>query len=387
MNLAAHLLRPLQVGTLVALTTASMAAQARHWDPVFAQLDVTPALAYGQAVARHTGQAESLRLDLYEPNGDVAPARPAVLLVHGGGFLGGSRLDPNIVELARRLAATGYVTASADYRLVPAPHNADYQDVVNAGHDIKAAVRWLRASAQLHRIDVDRIAVIGASAGAIAAIEAFYELGEGLSGNPGWRSDVAAVVDLWGAAVDVRSIQRDEAPLMILHGTLDPILSFGFAQALADRAAAVGLDHAFHPLAGQGHAPWSVVRQSWVDNILGFLFRHLDLVEVAGLAIEPGWSSPGVVRVSVTVPRGDHWLLYNAWSRAPWAVPGLGIVQLDPATTFFIAAGGYAGPAEVGSSQHFEWIPAGLAGTAHWQGVVLRGGRFARLTNDLVTPF
>jgi len=374
----------LVVGTALAPT---LSGQSRYWEPTFAQTQVQHGLVYGEASSRHSGLATRLLLDLYEPTGDGAPARPAVVLAHGGGFLSGSRADPNLVDLAQRLAAVGYVAVSVDYRLVPASQSVVYDDVRDAAHDLKAAVRWLRAQALPLRIDPERIACIGASAGAIAALEGFYRVGEGSSGNAGWSSSVGAVVDLWGAAVQAASIDANEAPLLILHGVNDPVVPFSFAQELADRANAVGLPHAFYPLAGQGHAPWAVLRQSWIDNILGFLYRELDLVEVAGLAVEPGWASPGFVRLWLTVPRGDQWILYNSWAPGNLPVPGLGWVQLDLATAWFIDTRGYAGPAEVGRQATFEWIPAGLSGTAHWQAVTVRGGELHQLTNAVVTPF
>ncbi len=99
--------------------------------------------------------ATALALDLYRPDGD-GPF-PAILIVHGGGWESGDRQMER--PLAKRLAALGYVTAPADYRLGEAGR------FPTALHDLKSAVRWLREQAREQRIDPDRIAAVGASSG------------------------------------------------------------------------------------------------------------------------------------------------------------------------------------------------------------------------------
>jgi pectinesterase len=100
------------------------------------------------------------------------------------------------IPLAARLAARGFVTATVEYRLSP---EARYPAAVR---DLKAAVRWLRASADRFHIDTTRIGVCGGSAGGHLA--AF--LGA-TNGNPYYEeggekeehsSDVQAVVDIDG---------------------------------------------------------------------------------------------------------------------------------------------------------------------------------------------
>ena len=57
-------------------------------------------------------------MDVYEPAGDHARNRPAMVWIHGGGFRGGTRHQGNVVGLARAFAQRGYVAASIDYRLL-----------------------------------------------------------------------------------------------------------------------------------------------------------------------------------------------------------------------------------------------------------------------------
>ena len=96
-----------------------------------------------------------LALDVYRPKAEGS--RPAVLVVHGGGWERGSRNMER--PLAKRLAALGFVTVPVSYRLgVPGRFP-------NALFDLKNAVRWLRANAGRFGLDSRRVAALGASSG------------------------------------------------------------------------------------------------------------------------------------------------------------------------------------------------------------------------------
>jgi acetyl esterase/lipase len=128
---------------------------------------------------------QKLALDLYLP----AKQRPPLIVwVHGGGWGAGSKADMPLGHLVPE----GFAIASVDYRLsgvAPFPAQA---------HDIKAALRFLRAKASELGINADRIAIAGASAGGhlaqlIGVTNGNREL-EGSGGVPGGSSDVQAMV-------------------------------------------------------------------------------------------------------------------------------------------------------------------------------------------------
>jgi acetyl esterase/lipase len=88
------------------------------------------------------------------------PAVPLVVYIHGGGWSGGDRLSDGYYALAKvRLLAQGIAVASIDYRL--APKNRFPAQIVDAAY----AVRYLRKNAKKMKIDPDRIAAFGTSAG------------------------------------------------------------------------------------------------------------------------------------------------------------------------------------------------------------------------------
>ncbi|MFC3122893.1 alpha/beta hydrolase fold domain-containing protein [Agaribacter flavus] len=118
-------------------------------------------LEHGLLVTKNIAYASydkgEVHLDLYQPAGkDVYPG---VVLVHGGGWSGGSRHAPGYIKTAIELAQRGYVVANLDYRL------AGEAAFPAAVIDVASAVRWLRANASKYKVNPDKIVGIGGSAG------------------------------------------------------------------------------------------------------------------------------------------------------------------------------------------------------------------------------
>ena len=138
-------------------------------------------------------EGKKCRMTLYLPTPPATQPRPAVLLIHGGGWTLGTRNQ--LAWYGRRLADNGYVAASINYRMMPKyPFPA-------CVHDCKAAVRWLRQHADELNLDPGRIAALGNSAGGhLAAMLATTEPADKLEGdaNPGYSSEIQAAVVLYG---------------------------------------------------------------------------------------------------------------------------------------------------------------------------------------------
>lgn len=101
--------------------------------------------------------SRALYLDVFYPKKRAARPIPAILIIHGGGWRTGDRSQH--IPLAHRLAALGYVTITAEYRLST---EALYPAAI---HDLKAAIRWMRSQATAFNIDTTQIASLGFSAG------------------------------------------------------------------------------------------------------------------------------------------------------------------------------------------------------------------------------
>jgi alpha/beta superfamily hydrolase len=101
----------------------------------------------------------SLSLDAVRPNHDTGSALPVVVWLHGGGWYSGNKRNAINNHMLDGLVYSGFVLASVEYRLSgEAPFPAQI-------HDVKAAIRWLRAHPDVLGIDLERIAVAGFSSG------------------------------------------------------------------------------------------------------------------------------------------------------------------------------------------------------------------------------
>lgn len=271
----------------------------RYFNQIFNDYYVTPDIVYGNNLD-WTEASTDLLVDVYRPNGeDQTFERPLVIIVHGGSFLGGSKDGEDVLPIARDLAKMGYVTASISYRLGVDPVGALFNGeteftraVIRAYHDAKAAVRFFRKSVQEegnpYGINPDQIYMLGVSAGGFVALHLAYlnseseipevidqslpGLGGGLegeSGNDGYSSAIAGLVNIAGAIGDVAWMEGETTPLLSFHGDADgtvpydsgsplggivPITVFGSAPIHAE-ADAQGILNCFVPHLGADHVP------------------------------------------------------------------------------------------------------------------------------------
>ena len=147
--------------------------------------------------------------DIYIPEGP-GPF-PALIGVHGGGWQQGSR---SIYQhWGPFLAARGYVLFAVDYR-TSAPRRKSYPDAV---HDVRAAVRFLKGEAATYKVDVDRIALMGDSAGghlatlvALAGHHATFASGYPDDKYAAWSTKVKCAVGVYGIYDMVRQWNSDQ---------------------------------------------------------------------------------------------------------------------------------------------------------------------------------
>lgn len=215
---------------------------------VFAQADTQTDIEYARV-----GDT-ALLLDLHTPSGVKQP--PLIVYVHGGAWRAGSKSDVPIAGLLDH----GFAIASVDYRLST---QARFPAQI---HDIKAAIRFLRAKASSFGINTEKIAIIGSSAGGhLAALTGVTNGHRELEGRVGdhldQSSDVSAIVSFYGAsnlesilgqstefgltvripalklllgdlpekvpalaklASPVAHLDKQDPPLLLLHGDADP---------------------------------------------------------------------------------------------------------------------------------------------------------------------
>ena len=231
----------------------------RYRDPVFSAVTTTNDVTYGRAPL-DDGTPVDLKLDLYQPTGDTAAKRPAVVWVHGGGFTMGDKSSGR--GKATFFAKLGYVAVSINYRLLspdgcggnPNPTPLCQHAALEAQHDAQAAVRLLRANAATYKIDTSRIAMAGASAGAVTSVLAStHSEDPGTSGNPGYPSNIRAAVSVSGGMPTNELIDAGDAPTLFVHGTEDNVVPFEWAVQNAAAMYNLGILTVVEPLEGAGH--------------------------------------------------------------------------------------------------------------------------------------
>ena len=120
---------------------------------------VSDQISYNLDIVYKKTNTSKLKLDVYAPKTKKCKETfPAVILIHGGGWLTGSK--DNVQVMAQHLAENGFVAISVAYRL-------GFEAVYPAGViDVKDAIRWMRKKSKKYHINPDKIAVLGASSGA-----------------------------------------------------------------------------------------------------------------------------------------------------------------------------------------------------------------------------
>lgn len=281
--------------------------------PLHAQTPISRTIPEGVRVVSDVTYARYgdrvLELDLYLP--EAGPPAPfTVVVVRGGGWRVGDK--EGFGPMAAALAVRGIPAVSIEYR---ASGEATFPAAV---HDVKAAVRWLRANADTWDIATDGIGVIGGSAGAHLAayvgVTGNDPALEGSGGSAGQSSRVQAVValatpadlmageaspandapqaflgvsrtadpDLWSYASPVSHVSGEAAPLLLIHSEDDGTVPVGQSLELAQRYAEahVPVEVVLFPAAP--HAFWNM--QEWFGDTMdrAASFFRTQLTQPAG---------------------------------------------------------------------------------------------------------
>lgn len=279
------------LAALGAVLAPSPAGAATRYVDVMFDTTLQTGVVYGQALQWPTNQRLDLRLNIARPSGDAATDRPAIVFVHGGGFVTGNR--DGGTDWIRDFASRGYVAVSIDYRLRPGyyfdfgnPADPIAQGaVIDAVNDAQAAVRWIRANATSLGVDPDRIAMTGVSAGGVtSAGVAMTSTQTGASGNPGHSSRVCVGASISGAFSTLSADPYDDR-VVFFHGTADPRVPYQYAVATRDALADQGVPTDLYSYAGQGH---ELGRARVMPDLVPYLRTHL----VDGPCADPG-AAPG----------------------------------------------------------------------------------------------
>jgi acetyl esterase/lipase len=255
-----------------------------------------------------TGAGEPLRLDLYTP--ESGAEAPLIVWVHGGAWENGNKSAMPLGPIIER----GFAVASLDFS------SASKAPFPGQIHEIKAAVRFLRAQAKQYGYDASRIAIAGASSGAhLAAVVGTsngHEELEGVLGNHRTESSaVHAIVSYFAAtnlttilaqstpfglgirepalkrllgaapkdnealaklASPVFQVDRTDPPLLLFHGDQDPQMPINQSHELEGAYEQQGLEAEFIVVHGAAHGGDAFYSPDNVQHAVTFLSAQLD---------------------------------------------------------------------------------------------------------------
>ncbi len=281
-------------GTLLAFTTSAGGTTAQQ--PPRESKDIVYATVGGK----------SLTLDVYLPTGVASP--PLLVWVHGGAWRQGSKASAPL-----GFVRNGIAVASLDFRLST---EARFPAMV---HDIKAAIRFLRAHWTMYGYRGDRMAIGGDSSGGhlatlVGVTSGVVEL-EGTVGEYRAQSSaVQAIIDYYGAtnlttilsqstpfglgvrepaldlllggqpnlmkalaerASPVLHVDRSDPPLLIFHGDRDPQMPINQSHELHGAYKKLGLDVAFTVVHGSAHGGQAFYEGEYLEQAVAFVRRTI----------------------------------------------------------------------------------------------------------------
>jgi dienelactone hydrolase len=272
--------------------------------PDIFQYQVTPDVKYGEGKVNSNGEVamKDLTMDVYSPKDESNEPRPAVILTYGGSFHRGNPRSPytgfggqttSMSQYAMRYAAEGFVVFTINYRVAPdnpivdeysgyTEENIDVSVFTNqaaiaqtnvirqqmglelltdenaepvlkaavlaAAEDLRAAIHHIKAESDTYKINPDKIALGGFSAGAVTSINVAY----------GMQEDVSAVFInsgfVAGLKVENKIATSDSNPpiMMFMSDNDYPVVSM-FTQPLIEVFKAHGVEYHFNWVPGFGH--------------------------------------------------------------------------------------------------------------------------------------
>jgi len=239
---------------------------------------------------------EKLLLDAFIPPGE-GPF-PAVILVHGGGWVSGNKTN-YVTPMIGPLDKAGIASFSINYRLAP---KYRYPACVD---DLETSIRWVRANAAVYRVDPERIALLGESAGGhlvewaavrasgdtrVAAVVAFYApcdllaetrtrgvLGVTMIGLFGINTFNAAAEKILHDASPLNYAHSGMPPFLLLHGTADSTVLYEQSLNWQARLRELNVPCSLIPIQGGIHGMdrWLAIDPAFPAKVVSWLKLRL----------------------------------------------------------------------------------------------------------------
>jgi acetyl esterase/lipase len=243
------------------------------------------------------GQYKETVLDIMRPKASATTKRPGVIVIHGGGWTGGTK-EGHSQETCLRYVEKGFVCADVEYRLAKvAPAPAAVTDVLDAAH-------WFEENAKKYDVDTKRIVVTGGSAGGhlslmvgmtpksaklgptskIAAVVNFYgitDVGDQL-GGPNmreyavtWVPEGAGRLELAKRVSPMTYVRKGLPPILTIHGDADQTVPYEHGVRLTKALRDAGDDAELVSVPQGKHGfPKATEDEIYEHDIWPFLKKH-----------------------------------------------------------------------------------------------------------------
>ncbi len=254
--------------------------------------------------------ADPLTLDVFQLHGPGP--HPAVIIIHGGGFLHGTSRNGSEAYAADFLAPAGYAVFSINYRLgSKTPPGATFPEMLA---DVQRAIRFVRHNARQYGVDPNKIAILGGSAGGylsnLAGVTKPSTLSTSADPIDRESDSIQAVVTLYGiadlatmpdpdfvnrlhllgpdaassaaiaAASPISLVHPDDPPFLLIHGAKDESVPIAQStrfqaalQAAGDHAKLITIPGGMHGTGGwhsTADVPdWERETVQWLNTTLG----------------------------------------------------------------------------------------------------------------------
>lgn len=238
---------------------------------------------------------ESLKLDIRAPE-KPAGKTPAVMMVHGGGWSGGTRGDePAFLD---SLVDAGLTVFAPSYRLAPAHRWPAQID------DVRTALKWVGAHAQEHNADASRLGITGYSAGGqLAALASVIDAPKELAAvlllaaptdlvldnfrrgkvSPsmlnlfGKEQVDADLIETWWRISPINYVRPGLPPFLLINGTKDESVPHAQSAHLHQRLSDMGVPSDLMSLEGAPHRlrEWKNTDEGWMKRAAEWMRKTL----------------------------------------------------------------------------------------------------------------
>tara|TARA_R110000868_G_scaffold30865_1_gene113688 strand:+ start:443 stop:1330 length:888 start_codon:yes stop_codon:yes gene_type:complete len=248
---------------------------------------------------------DTLKLDVYSPKKlKETDSLPVVLWMHGGGFAGGKRDNPDEVKMMNYLTENGYIGISISYRLLlkdskkgfgcDCPKTFKLDVFRQATIDYLDAAKYIVENKEILQIDPTKIIAGGSSAGAEGVLNAVYLKSFFIDDVSKYNNvSFAGLISLAGALVDIDYLSHENTvPTVLFHGTDDNLVPFGKAphhyctpeklgylildgsEIIADKLHDLGESYYFYKVIGGRHELSSIPFDQ-LDTIMEFFEKTI----------------------------------------------------------------------------------------------------------------